>query len=53
MVVKADGLAAQGRDRAMTRDEALAAVRELFQAPGAEAGVIEDFLDGEEAACSC
>ena len=49
VVVKADGLAAgKGVTVAMTRDEALAAVRDLFEAPGAEA-VIEEFLDGEEA----
>ena len=49
VVVKADGLAAgKGVTVAMTRDEALAAVRDLFATPGAEA-VIEEFLDGEEA----
>lgn len=53
VVIKADGLAAgKGVTVAMTRDEAQAAIRDVFAgrfgAAGAEA-VIEEFLDGEEA----
>jgi phosphoribosylamine--glycine ligase len=49
VVVKADGLAAgKGVTVAMTRDEADAAIADLFATPGAEA-VIEEFLQGEEA----
>ncbi|MFA6116228.1 MAG: phosphoribosylamine--glycine ligase [Sphingomonas sp.] len=49
VVVKADGLAAgKGVTVAMTRDEAEAALDDLFAVRGAEA-VIEEFLDGEEA----
>ncbi|CUS44273.1 MAG: phosphoribosylamine--glycine ligase [Pseudomonadota bacterium] len=49
VVVKADGLAAgKGVTVATTREEAEAAVTDLFAVAGAEA-VIEEFLDGEEA----
>ena len=53
VVIKADGLAAgKGVTVALTRDEAEAAVNEIFSgrfgAAGAEA-VIEEFLEGEEA----
>lgn len=49
VVVKADGLAAgKGVTVAMTRDEAEAALGDLFAEPGGEA-VIEEFLEGEEA----
>ncbi|KQU47441.1 phosphoribosylamine--glycine ligase [Sphingomonas sp. Leaf339] len=49
VVIKADGLAAgKGVTVAMTRDEAMAAIDDLFATPGAEA-VIEEFLSGEEA----
>jgi len=49
VVVKADGLAAgKGVTVAMSREEAEAAIAELFAVRGAEA-VIEEFLDGEEA----
>ncbi|WP_375395843.1 phosphoribosylamine--glycine ligase [uncultured Sphingomonas sp.] len=48
VVVKADGLAAgKGVTVATTRDEAAAAVSDLFAAPGAEA-VIEEYMEGEE-----
>jgi phosphoribosylamine--glycine ligase len=48
VVVKADGLAAgKGVTVATTREEADAAVADLFATPGAEA-VIEEFLHGEE-----
>jgi phosphoribosylamine--glycine ligase len=53
IVVKADGLAAgKGVTVAMTTDEALDAVREVFDGRFGDAGtevVIEDFLEGEEA----
>uniref|UniRef100_UPI0035CAF4CE phosphoribosylamine--glycine ligase n=1 Tax=uncultured Sphingomonas sp. TaxID=158754 RepID=UPI0035CAF4CE len=49
VVVKADGLAAgKGVTVATTREEAEAALADLFGARGGEA-VIEEFLDGEEA----
>ncbi|WP_230480965.1 phosphoribosylamine--glycine ligase [Sphingomonas sp. Leaf21] len=49
VVIKADGLAAgKGVTVAFTRDEAEAAIVDLFSVPGAEV-VIEEFLDGEEA----
>jgi len=49
VVVKADGLAAgKGVTVASTREEADAAVADLFAVSGAEA-VIEEFLQGEEA----
>jgi phosphoribosylamine--glycine ligase len=49
VVVKADGLAAgKGVTVATTREEAEAALDDLFAVRGAEA-VIEEFLDGEEA----
>ena len=49
VVIKADGLAAgKGVTVAMSRDEARAAIDDLFAVPGAEA-VIEEFLPGEEA----
>ncbi|GAA0324227.1 phosphoribosylamine--glycine ligase [Sphingomonas oligophenolica] len=49
VVVKADGLAAgKGVTVATTRDEAEAAIADLFAVRGAEA-VIEEFLEGEEA----
>jgi len=49
VVVKADGLAAgKGVTVAETREQAEAALRDLFSAPGGEA-VIEEFLEGEEA----
>ena len=49
VVVKADGLAAgKGVTVAASRDEAEAALGELFAEPGGEA-VIEEFLEGEEA----
>ncbi|QBM76780.1 phosphoribosylamine--glycine ligase [Sphingomonas sp. AAP5] len=49
VVVKADGLAAgKGVTVAMTREEAEAALADLFGARGGEA-VIEEFLEGEEA----
>ncbi|MDP1026951.1 phosphoribosylamine--glycine ligase [Sphingomonas sp. KR1UV-12] len=49
VVVKADGLAAgKGVTVAMTREEALTAVDDLFAVPGASA-VIEEYMDGEEA----
>jgi len=53
VVIKADGLAAgKGVTVAMSRDEAEAAIREIFSgrfgSAGAEA-VIEEFLEGEEA----
>ena len=48
VVVKADGLAAgKGVTVATTRDEAEAAIADLFAVRGAEA-VIEEFLEGEE-----
>ena len=48
VVIKADGLAAgKGVTVATTRDEAEAALAQLFAVPGAEA-VIEEFLPGEE-----
>ena len=47
-MIKADGLAAgKGVTVATTRDEAEAALAQLFAVPGAEA-VIEEFLPGEE-----
>lgn len=53
IVVKADGLAAgKGVIVAMTLDEALAAVDEMFSGSFGEAGaevVIEEFMEGEEA----
>ncbi|MDR2857294.1 MAG: phosphoribosylamine--glycine ligase [Novosphingobium sp.] len=54
VVIKADGLAAgKGVTVAMTRDEADAAIRDIFSGRfGQEAGleaVIEEFLEGEEA----
>jgi len=53
VVVKADGLAAgKGVTVAMARNEAEAALREIFSGRFGEAGaeaVIEEFLDGEEA----
>ena len=53
VVIKADGLAAgKGVTVAMTRDEAEAAVRDIFEGKFGEAGaeaVIEEFLEGEEA----
>jgi phosphoribosylamine--glycine ligase len=53
VVIKADGLAAgKGVTVAMTRDEAEAAVRDIFSGRFGEAGaeaVIEEFLEGEEA----
>ncbi|SFC98107.1 phosphoribosylamine--glycine ligase [Tropicimonas isoalkanivorans] len=53
IVVKADGLAAgKGVIVAMTEDEALAAVDEMFSGAFGEAGaevVIEEFMEGEEA----
>jgi phosphoribosylamine--glycine ligase len=49
VVVKADGLAAgKGVTVAETREQAEAALRDLFASPGGEA-VIEEFLEGEEA----
>jgi len=49
VVIKADGLAAgKGVTVATTREEADAAVADLFATPGGEA-VIEEFLHGEEA----
>ena len=49
VVIKADGLAAgKGVTIAETREEAEAALADLFSARGGEA-VIEEFLDGEEA----
>ena len=49
VVIKADGLAAgKGVTIAFTKDEARAALADLFSVPGAEV-VIEEFLDGEEA----
>ncbi|WP_343526540.1 phosphoribosylamine--glycine ligase [Sphingomonas sp.] len=49
VVIKADGLAAgKGVTVAFTRDEADAAIADLFSVPGAEV-VIEEFLEGEEA----
>jgi len=49
VVVKADGLAAgKGVTVATTREEADAAISEMFAIPGAQA-VIEEFLTGEEA----
>jgi len=49
VVVKADGLAAgKGVTVAETREQAEAALRDLFATPGGEA-VIEEFLQGEEA----
>ncbi|MBM6577959.1 phosphoribosylamine--glycine ligase [Microvirga sp. SRT01] len=49
VVIKADGLAAgKGVTVAMTKDEAIAAIADLFADDGGEA-VIEEFLDGEEA----
>lgn len=48
VVIKADGLAAgKGVTVAMTREEAEAALADLFGARGGEA-VIEEFLEGEE-----
>ncbi|MEG3089157.1 phosphoribosylamine--glycine ligase [Sphingomonas sp. PB4P5] len=48
VVIKADGLAAgKGVTVAMTRDDAEAAIVDLFSVPKAEA-VIEEFLEGEE-----
>ena len=53
IVVKADGLAAgKGVIVAMTEDEALAAIDEMFDGSFGDAGaevVIEEFMDGEEA----
>jgi phosphoribosylamine--glycine ligase len=49
IVVKADGLAAgKGVTVAETVDDALAALRACFAAPGAEV-VVEEFMQGEEA----
>ena len=49
VVIKADGLAAgKGVTIAFTKDEARAALADLFSVSGAEV-VIEEFLDGEEA----
>ncbi|WP_298092496.1 phosphoribosylamine--glycine ligase [uncultured Sphingomonas sp.] len=49
VVIKADGLAAgKGVTIAFTKDDARAALADLFSVPGAEV-VIEEFLDGEEA----
>jgi phosphoribosylamine--glycine ligase len=53
IVVKADGLAAgKGVIVAMTQDEALAAIDDMFSGEFGEAGaevVIEEFMEGEEA----
>ncbi|WP_341862218.1 phosphoribosylamine--glycine ligase [Gymnodinialimonas sp. 57CJ19] len=53
IVVKADGLAAgKGVVVAMTEDEALAAIDDMFDGAFGDAGaevVIEEFMDGEEA----
>ena len=53
IVVKADGLAAgKGVIVAMTEDEALAAIDDMFDGSFGDAGaevVIEEFMDGEEA----
>ena len=53
VVIKADGLAAgKGVTVAMTREEAEAAIRDIFAGRFGEAGaeaVIEEFLEGEEA----
>lgn len=49
VVIKADGLAAgKGVTIAFTKDDARAALADLFSVSGAEV-VIEEFLDGEEA----
>jgi len=57
IVVKADGLAAgKGVIVAMTDEEALAAIDDMFDGNFGEAGaevVIEEFMDGEEASFFC
>ena len=54
IVLKADGLhAGKGVVVAMTLDEALAAVDDVFAMGGKEPVVIEEFLDGEEASFFC
>lgn len=54
IVLKADGLhAGKGVIVAMTKDEALTAVDEVFAMSGDAPVVIEEFLDGEEASFFC
>jgi len=54
IVLKADGLhAGKGVVVAMTLDEALAGVEQVFSMGGSEPVVIEEYLDGEEASFFC
>jgi phosphoribosylamine--glycine ligase len=54
IVLKADGLhAGKGVVVAMTLEEALAGVEQVFSMGGNDPIVIEDFLDGEEASFFC
>src|SRR5699024_9751003 len=54
IVLKADGLrAGKGVIVAMTNDEALNAVDQVFAMSGDASVVIEEFLDGEEASFFC
>jgi phosphoribosylamine--glycine ligase len=54
IVLKADGLhAGKGVVVAMTLDEALAGVDQIFSMGGTEPVVIEEYLDGEEASFFC
>jgi phosphoribosylamine--glycine ligase len=54
IVLKADGLhAGKGVVVAMTLDEALAGVDQVFSMGGTEPVVIEEYLDGEEASFFC
>jgi len=54
IVLKADGLhAGKGVVVAMTLDEALAGIEQVFSMGGSEPVVIEEYLDGEEASFFC
>ncbi len=54
IVLKADGLhAGKGVVVAMTLDEALAGIEQVFSMGGSDPVVIEEFLDGEEASFFC
>jgi phosphoribosylamine---glycine ligase len=54
IVLKADGLhAGKGVVVAMTMDEALAGIDQVFSMGGSEPVVVEEYLDGEEASFFC
>jgi phosphoribosylamine--glycine ligase len=54
IVLKADGLhAGKGVVVAMTLDEALAGIEQVFSMGGSDPVVIEEYLDGEEASFFC